>query len=184
MLGLLLSVAGILLTASHGEPARLLALDLNIGDAIMLVGCLVYGFYTVLLRYKPAMHWQSLMIVLTGSAFIASIPFTLAEFQYGAGIWPDTRGWLILAYVVVFPSILAQMFYIRGVELIGPNRAGLFINLVPISGTILSIILLGEEFYPYHAIALLLVFVGIWLAETRGPRDAPTSAGGATLDVR
>ena len=62
----------------------------------------------------------------------------------------------------------SQVFYIRGVELIGANRAGLFINLVPIFGTLLSIIVLGEDFRAYHAIAMALVFGGIWLAETSG----------------
>lgn len=165
--GLVLSIIGILLTASHGEPSRLLALDLNIGDAIMLAGSLTYAAYTVGLRFKPAIHWQSLMVALTATAFISSIPFTIVEFSVGSGIVPDARGWAILLYVVIFPSILSQIFYIRGVELIGANRAGLFINLVPIFGTLLSIVLLGEAFHVYHAISLALVFGGIWLAERR-----------------
>lgn len=174
IVGLVLSVAGIVLTAAHGEPVRLLALDLNFGDAIMLAAIIVYSGYTVALRFKPAIHWQSLMIALSASAFVSSIPFTVAEFASGAGVVPGTEGLLILLYVLVFPSILAQIFYIRGVELIGANRAGLFINLVPIFGTLLSIVLLGEDFHPYHAIALALVFGGIWLAEAFGPkRQAP-----------
>lgn len=172
IVGLVLSIAGIVLTASHGEPARLLALDLNFGDAIMLAAAIVYSGYTVALRFKPEIHWQSLMIALSGAAFISSIPFTVAEFATGAGIVPGTKGLLILLYVLVFPSILAQIFYIRGVELIGANRAGLFINLVPIFGTLLSIALLGEDFHTYHAIALALVFGGIWLAESVGRKTA------------
>lgn len=168
IVGLILSIAGIVLTASHGEPTRLLALDVNVGDAIMVVAVVVYSAYTVALRHKPDIHWQSLMAVLTGSAFIASLPFTAWEFWAGSGVAPDAMGWAILAYVVIFPSVLAQIFYIRGVELIGANRAGLFINLVPIFGTLLSILILGEDLYLYHALALGLVFGGIWLAETRG----------------
>lgn len=175
IVGLVMSIAGILLTASHGEPARLLGLDLNFGDAIMLSACIVYSGYTVALRFKPQIHWQSLMIALTGTAALTSAPFTVAEFHYGAGIWPDATGWLILLYVVAFPSILAQIFYIRGIELIGANRAGLFINLVPITGTLLSIVLLGENFHTYHAIALGLVFGGIWLAERGRPEAARSS---------
>jgi drug/metabolite transporter (DMT)-like permease len=108
------------------------------------------------------------MMVLTASGAITSLPFTFAEFQLGAGIWPDPRGWAILAYVVIFPSIVSQIFYIRGVEMIGANRAGLFINLVPIFGTLLSILIVGEYFHVYHALALALVFGGIWLAERSG----------------
>jgi drug/metabolite transporter (DMT)-like permease len=176
LVGLVLSIVGVVLVACHGEPARLLGLDLNIGDAIMLVGSIVYAGYTVALRFKPAIHWQTLMIVLSGSAFVTSLPFLAAEVAVGAGYVPDTQGWLVLLYVLAFPSILSQIFYVRGVELIGANRAGLFINLVPIFGTLLSIILLGEDFRLYHAIALALVFGGIWLAE-RGAKhfEAPPS---------
>ena len=92
------------------------------------------------------------MIVLTASAFVTTLPFVAAEFAYGAGILPDSQGWAIIGYTAIFPSVLSQVFYIRGVELIGANRAGLFINLVPIFGTLLSIIILGEDFraYPRH----------------------------------
>src|SRR5262245_9433151 len=172
IVGFLLSVTGIALTASHGNPVRLLELDVNFGDALMLLAVLVYGAYTVALRFKPAIHWQSLMIVLCGSALVASIPFVAVEFWYGATIFPDARGWAVIAYTVIFPSILAQVFYIRGVELIGANRAGLFINLVPIFGTLLSILILGEDFQIYHAIAMVLVLGGIWLAEHSGRKTA------------
>ncbi len=170
IVGLILSIAGIVVAASHGELTRLLSLDLNVGDAIMLVAAIVYAGYSVLLRFKPPIHWLSLMIVLCVSAFLFSAPFTIAEFAMGAGVVPDARGWAILAYVVVGPSIVAQIFYIRGVELIGANRAGLFINLVPVFGTLLSILLLGERFQAYHAVALALTFGGIWLAERNGRR--------------
>lgn len=170
IVGLCLSLLGVVLTASHGQLSRLLALDLNLGDVLMLGAILVYSGYTVALRFKPAIHWHSLMIVLTGIAFISTLPFVAGEFAIGAGIVPGAQGWMILFYVVVFPSLLAQVLYIRGVELIGANRAGLFINLVPIFGTLLSIMLLGEEFHLYHAIALALVFGGIALAEYSGRR--------------
>lgn len=170
--GVVISVAGIALTASHGDPMRLVALDVNFGDALMLLAAILYAAYTVALRFKPRLHWQSLMIMLTGSAFVTSIPFVAGEFAYGAGILPDTRGWMVIVYTVIFPSILGQMFYIRGVELIGANRAGLFINLVPIFGTLLSILLLGESFHLYHAVALLMVLGGIGMAEHSGRKMA------------
>lgn len=166
--GLVVSVIGIALTASHGDLTRLVELDMNFGDVLMLLAGVVYAAYTVALRFKPKIHWQSLMTVMTGAAFFSSLPFVAGEFVYGAGILPDARGWLVIAYTVIFPSILAQVFYIRGVELIGANRAGLFINLVPIFGTLLSIAILGETFHAYHAAALVMVLGGIWLAEHSG----------------
>jgi drug/metabolite transporter (DMT)-like permease len=172
IVGFLLSIAGVALTASHGEPMRLLDLDLNFGDGLMLVAVVVYSIYTIALRYRPPVHWLSLMIVLTGAAAISAIPFAAAEPALGGAGLPDASGWAIIAFAAIFPSILGQAFYIRGVELIGANRAGLFINLVPIFGTLLSIILLGEDFHTYHAVALALTLGGIWLAEISGKKAA------------
>ena len=172
VVGFLLSAAGVMLTASHGDPMRLLDLDLNGGDGLMLVAIVVYSAYTIGLRFKPDLHWQSLMIVLCGAAALTSLPFAAAEWALSATVWPDARGCGVIAYTAIFPSILAQIFYIRGVEWIGTNRAGLFINLVPVTGTLLSVLVLGESFHPYHALALGLVLGGIWLAEASGRRRA------------
>jgi drug/metabolite transporter (DMT)-like permease len=177
VIGFLLSLVGIALVASHGDFLRLLELDINLGDLMMVGGAIVYGVYTAMLRLKPPIHWLSLMVVLCGAAFLASLPFVALEAWLGALILPDARGLALMGYIVIFPSILAQVFYIRGVELIGGNRAGLFINLVPIFGTLMSILILGEEFHLYHALALALVLGGIWLAETSGRRMASESLG-------
>jgi drug/metabolite transporter (DMT)-like permease len=166
--GFLVSIAGVALTASHGELARLLTLDVNFGDLLMLGGVIAYAGYTVALRFKPDIHWQSFMIALTTGAFLAALPFAAAEAWMGSTSLPDARGWSVIFYTAIFPSILAQIFYVRGVELIGANRAGLFVNLVPVFGTLLSVALLGEEFHIYHAVALALVLGGIALAELGG----------------
>jgi drug/metabolite transporter (DMT)-like permease len=75
---------------------------------------------------------------------------------------------MIVAYTAVFPSVMSQLFFMRGVELIGSNRAALFINLVPIFGSLLAVVLLGEAFRAHHLLALMLVFSGIWMAERFG----------------
>ncbi len=174
IVGFVVSLAGVVLTAAHGEPAKLLDLDVNFGDALMLVAIVLYGGYTVALRYKPAIHWKSLMLVMCVAAFVSSIPFAAWEITTDRAIWPDARGWAIVVYTAILPSIISQAFYIRGVELIGANRAGLFINLVPIFGTLLSIAILGEDFHLYHAVALVMVLGGIWLAEHSGRKRAST----------
>lgn len=170
IVGFVISIFGVALTASHGNLGRLLALDLNFGDMLMLVAVCSYAGYAVALRVKPQIHWQSLMIALTAGAFLASIPLVAVEAYAGAAILPDARGWAIIFYTTVFASILSQIFFVRGIELIGSNRAGLFINLMPVFGTLLSVIVLREAFHLYHAIALSLVLGGIWLAETKGRR--------------
>lgn len=172
IVGFTLSLVGVALTATHGDLTRLAGLDVNRGDALMLVAIILYGGYTVALRHKPRIHWQSLMLVMSFAALLTSLPFTAWEFAAGHGIVPDARGWTIAVYTAVLPSLLSQVFYMRGVELIGANRAGLFINLVPIFGTLLSIAMLGEAFHLYHAIALVMVLGGIWLAEHSGRKRA------------
>jgi drug/metabolite transporter (DMT)-like permease len=169
IVGFVMSVLGVALTASNGDLLRLAALDINVGDAIMILAVLLYAGYSVALRYKPAMHWKSLMTVMAFGALLTAIPFAVWEQYAGAGIMPDGRGLVVAAYTAVFPAILAQIFFIRGVEMIGSNRASLFINLVPVFGTLLAIAILGELFRAYHAIALLLVIGGIWLSERGAP---------------
>jgi len=165
LIGVILTIAGVALTASHGSPAQLLRLDINFGDAIMLGAVVLYSGYSVGLRLKPALHWQSLILILSLSALVISMPFAAWEVAMGKAQFPGLAGWAITLYTALGASVISQVTYIRGNELIGANRAGLFINLVPIFGTLLSILLLGEDFHLYHALALALVFGGIWLAE-------------------
>ena len=172
LMGFLLSAIGILLIISHGEPSRLLALNFNIGDLIMLAGVVFYGIYTVALRLKPALRWQTFLFALVLAGFVTSLPFTIWEFAKGDGIIPSATGWAVVVFVSVFPSLLSQAYFIRSVELVGANRAGLFINLVPIFATLMSITILGEDFHLYHAIALALVLGGIGLAERSGRKRA------------
>ncbi|TPL70074.1 DMT family transporter [Mesorhizobium sp. B2-4-1] len=170
--GVVLTIFGVILTACHGDPRRLLTLELNFGDAIMLVAVILYSGYSVGLRLKPAMQWQSLMLAMSLAALITSLPFFLWEIVAGKVIVPDARGWAVIVYTAIGASVVSQIFYIRGNELIGANRAGLFINLVPIFGTLLSVLIVGETFQLYQALALVLVLGGIALAEYSGRKAA------------
>ncbi|TJV03275.1 MAG: DMT family transporter [Mesorhizobium sp.] len=170
--GVVLTIFGVVLTACHGDPRRLLALELNFGDAIMLVAVVLYSGYSVGLRMKPVMRWQSLMLSLAVAALITSLPFFLWEVAAGKVIVPDARGWTVIVYTAIGASVISQITYIRGNELIGANRAGLFINLVPIFGTLLSVVIVGETFQLYQALALVLVLGGIALAEYSGRKTA------------
>jgi len=164
-MGAALTLAGVALVAGRGDLTALLQLDFAIGDVLMLIACAAYAGYTLALRNRPAIPAFAFFAVLAGAALLVSIPLLLTEVVTGAVIWPTVTGWWILLYVALFPSLLSQIFFMRGVELIGPGRAGLFVNLVPIFGALLAVLLLGEPFRAYHALALALVLGGIWLAE-------------------
>lgn len=168
IIGFGLSIVGVAVAVSQGSFERLAALQINRGDAFMALGVLSYSTYSVILKYKPALHWKSMLLVMSFSAFITSLPFSYWEMQGPNGIWPDSLGWTVTMYSVILPALVSQVLWIKGVEMIGANRAGIFINLVPIMGTLLAIVLLGELFQLYHAIALGLVISGIWIAENSG----------------
>jgi drug/metabolite transporter (DMT)-like permease len=171
-IGVIVTIVGVAITACHGDPRQLLALTVNIGDGLMLIAVVLYSGYTVFLRFKPDIHWKSLMLALSFFSFVTALPFAWWEIGTGRAIYPDLAGWAICLYIALFPSAIAQILYIRSNELIGGNRAALFINLVPIFGTLLSVVLIGEKFQSYHALAFVLVLGGIWLAEHSGRKLA------------
>lgn len=173
IIGFVISLVGVCLVATNGNLAGILRLEIGYGDALLILSVAFYGAYTVALRWMPKLHWLSSITILAAGAVIGGLPFTILETTSGHLILPDTQGWLVLIYAAIFPSIISQACYIRGVELIGPNRGGLFINLVPIFGTFFAVTLLGEELHTYHLIALALVLGGIGLAEHKS-RDAKT----------
>lgn len=163
--GVIVTMIGVIIVGSGGSLERLAALAINFGDILMLGACLLYSVYTVALRKRPATSALGLFAVMAFAAFVASLPLVYVEFSLGRFQWPTATGWIIVALVTLFPSLVAQIFFIQGVALIGPGRAGIFVNLVPVFASILAVLLLGEPFETYHAAALVLVLGGIWLSE-------------------
>ena len=171
LVGFSVTLVGVLITAAHGEFSALAELQFNFGDALMLCAAIVYAAYTVSLRWKPALHWQSFIAAPAFGALLSAIPLFFWELSRGATVFPDATGWAIVLYAGIFPSLLSQVLYVRGVEMIGPNRAGLFINAIPVFGTILSVLLIGETLHLFHVVALLLVLGGIAVAEWGRPKE-------------
>ncbi len=168
--GVALTMTGVVIVGSGGSLARLAALAVNFGDVLMIGACLLYAGYTVALRKRPPVSALGLFAVMAFAAFMASLPLVVAEISFGLFQWPTAKGMIIVTLVTLFPSFLAQIFFIQGVTLIGPGRAGVFVNLVPVFASILAVVLLDEPFEVFHAIALGLVLGGIWLSE-RGKAD-------------
>lgn len=167
ILGVAATMIGVALVATQGELARIVDFQFNRGDLLMVVACALYAGYTVALRRRPAVSGLAMFSVMAGAAFLTSIPLVIIEVAMGDFQWPTLTGWGVLAYVVVFPSLLSQIFFLRSVELVGPGRAGVFVNLVPVFSAALGVVILGEQFQLYHALALGSVLGGIWLAERR-----------------
>jgi len=165
VIGFLITLIGVAITVTRGNLLGIGEQSLNIGDLLMVGAIMVYGIYSVLLRSKPNIHPMSFLCVLGFAALITTTPMALYEYMSNRLLWPDLQGWGVVIYAGIFPSVLAQLFWVLGLEKIGSNRGGLFINLVPIFGAILAVIILGETFEAYHAIGLALVLGGITLAQ-------------------
>ena len=156
-LGVLVTFTGIVVIAGKGDPSTLLSLGINPGDGLMLIAGAAYSFYAVMLRKRPDVPGRAFFTVMSIVALATSIPFAVGEAIMTDAPVPTPLGWLITLYVAVFPSCLSQLFFLRGVDLIGPGRAGVYINLVPVFAPVLAILVLGEVFAGYHAVALVLV---------------------------
>ena len=169
MAGVALTMAGILLIATEGEPARILDLQFNKGDLFAFLSAALYAGFTLALRKRPPMSALAFFIGLAFAALVTAVPAMAVEALLGEAIWPGWRGVLVLLYVALCTSIVGQICWIRAVEMIGPGRAGVFQNLVPISGAILSVLVLRETFHWRHAASLALVLTGLFISE-RGKR--------------
>jgi drug/metabolite transporter (DMT)-like permease len=165
--GICVSLTGVTVIVCHGSLAVLLAIAFNRGDVSFLVALVIYGFYAAFLRRRPAIHPFSFLVVGMGGGALFLIPAMVWELAGGRTVTLDAESFASFAFVCIFPSLLGYLFLNRGIELIGANRAAPFIHLVPVFGSVMAIVLLGEQFQLYHAIGYGLVFTGITVATRR-----------------
>lgn len=165
MLGVLITAIGVVVVATRGAPLALLEARVNWGDLLMLTACALYASYAVALRSRPAIPGAAFFTLLAMIAAITSLPVVVLDAVVSGFAWPTATGWLVTVFVAIFPSALAQLFFLRSVDLIGPSRAGVYINLVPVFAAILAVVVINERFAVFHGIALALVLTGIWIAQ-------------------
>jgi drug/metabolite transporter (DMT)-like permease len=162
--GICLSLAGVVVIICHGKLDVLLRIDFNRGDIWFVVAVLIYAFYTAMLRKRPDIHQFSFLAVGMGLGAVFLVPAMALELASPHTFIFDAESVACFAYICIFPSLLGYLFLNRGVELIGANRAAPFIHLVPVFGSVLAIVLLGERFELFHAVGYALVFAGITIA--------------------
>ena len=165
--GVVLSLIGVAVIAAHGSLESLLHLSVNRGDVWILVAMVIYGVYAALFRVRPATHPLSFLVATMGIGSMMILPFYLWEVAEGGRIEGGLPAWLALAYIAVFPSFVAYLFFNRGIELIGAARSGQSWHLMPVFGSILAVVFLGEQFHVYHAIGIALIAGGIVLASVK-----------------
>lgn len=164
MAGLAISLAGVLCIILRGNPGTLSSLDFNHGDLVMLLATIVWAVYTTLLRTRPEVSTLSFAAVTYAVAGLANLPLAVFEVATGQVMEVSPVSLAAVAYTAIFPSCLAYYLYTRGVEILGPTRAGAFIHLVPLFASLMAMALLGEAPHAYHAIGFALIFSGVSLA--------------------
>jgi drug/metabolite transporter (DMT)-like permease len=173
LLGVSVAMIGVVVVASNGSFAALAHMQFNVGDLMMLGACALYAGYAVALRSIPTtVSALGFFFGLAAAAFVTSLPLLAIEAASGGLLAPTPKGWGILTYVALAPSFICQVFFIRAVALIGPQRAGLFINMVPVFGALAAVVVLGEHFGLHHAMGLGLVLLGIVFSERAVRRPA------------
>lgn len=169
IVGVAVTLIGVAVVASGGNIIHLSQIQFRLGDLLMLLACLLYALYAIGLRQRPKVSSMGLFTAMAASAFILSLPMSLTEAALGYFQWPTANGWAVIAAVVLLPSFLAQICFINSVLAIGPARAGVFVNLVPVFAAIFAVVFLQEPFKLYHALSLALVLGGIALSEWGKP---------------
>jgi drug/metabolite transporter (DMT)-like permease len=169
MIGIAISLTGVLTIICRANPEILLTLQINRGDAWILLAVLSWALYTFLLRQRPGdLHPLSF---LTAIITIGVIPLAILyawELMQGIRFSPTPANISTILYMALFPSVLAFIFWNQSVKEIGPNKAGLFLYLMPVFGAILSAVFLGEAIQTFHLIGISLIYSGIHLT-TRVP---------------
>lgn len=162
--GILMSSVGVLVIIARGQLSNLQHLQFNWGDIIILFNMMVFAVYAVYLRKRPPMHWLSFIFVFGALSTLATLPFMIWEMAAGITFKPTWLTVFAIVYVSIFPSVLAFAAWNRGVQLIGANRSGPFVHLVPIYTAILGSALLGEHLSAFHVFGFALIITGVWIA--------------------
>jgi drug/metabolite transporter (DMT)-like permease len=161
MAGAILCVMGASLVVLRGDLTTALDMSFAQGDLLMLLAVICYGIYTVLLRKRPEIHPMSFLTVTFCAGAIMLGPLYLWEICFREPVVFTLDVALSIVYVAVFPSIVAYFCWNRGTEMIGPNRAGLFINLVPVFASIMAMVWLNESLKLFHIIGMCLIVAGM-----------------------
>jgi drug/metabolite transporter (DMT)-like permease len=162
--GIAMSLSGAVTIILKGDLYLLESLSINRGDLLIFIAVICYAAYSVLLRRRPAMHPLSFVALTFIIGSVMLLPLYVWETIAVRPLSWNATTLLAVCYVAIFPSIVSFLCFNRGVELVGANRAGLFLHLMPVFGSIMAIAFLGETMRWYHGVGIGLIGLGIILA--------------------
>ena len=173
ILGVILSLIGVLFIITKSDLNLIKNLDFNKGDLIMASGMFAWALYSALLKKKTYEISQITLlevVIIIGLLFL--IPIYILEINLGNPLVVDKPFILTLSYVVLFPGLASFFFWIKGISIIGANRAGVFLHLMPIFGSLMAIFLFNERFMFYHLLGAIFIIAGITLSNKKIKIDA------------
>ena len=163
--GVILSLTGVIFIITKADLRLIKNLEFNKGDLTMVIAMFAWALYSALLKKKKYEISQiALLQVVIISGLVFLVPIYFIEMSLGNLITLDKPFYLTLAYVVIFPGLASFFFWIKGISIIGANRAGVFLHLMPIFGAIMAIIIFDEKFMFYHFLGALFIIAGITLS--------------------
>ena len=168
ILGVVLSLTGVIFIITKADINLIKNLDFNKGDLSMVVAMFSWAIYSALLKrkkYKISQISLLEVVIICGLIFLAPIYFI--EMSMGKLIILEKPFYLTLAYVVIFPGLAAFFFWIKGISIIGANRAGIFLHLMPIFGAIMAMVIFDEKFMYYHFLGAIFIIAGITLSNKK-----------------
>ena len=168
ILGVVLSLTGVIFIITKADINLIKNLDFNKGDLSMGVAMFSWAIYSALLKrkkYKISQISLLEVVIICGLIFLAPIYFI--EMSMGKLIILEKPFYLTLAYVVIFPGLAAFFFWIKGISIIGANRAGIFLHLMPIFGAIMAMVIFDEKFMYYHFLGAIFIIAGITLSNKK-----------------
>ena len=171
--GVILSLIGVLFIITKSDLNLIKNLDFNKGDLIMASGMFAWALYSALLKKKTYEISQITLlevVIIIGLLFL--IPIYILEINLGNPLVVDKPFILTLSYVVIFPGLASFFFWIKGISIIGANRAGVFLHLMPIFGSLMAIFLFNERFMFYHLLGAIFIVAGITLSNKKIKIDA------------
>ena len=168
ILGVIFSFTGVLLIITKANLGVLLSLDFNKGDLTMVIAMFSWALYSALLKkQKYELSQLSLLEVIITFGLIFLIPIYFIEYQLGHIIKVEKPFILILSYVVLFPGLASFILWIKGISMIGANRSGVFLHLMPILSAIMAMIIFNEKFMFYHILGAIFILTGIILSNRK-----------------
>ena len=176
LVGVGVSLSGVLVILSRGEWSTFATLELNHGDLLVILSMLLWSIYTICLRWRPpGLHMLTFLFVIGCIGDAAVFPLYAWEMARGAHMSFTIVNIVALVSVALFSSVLAYIFWNRGVERVGASVAGLFVHLMPVFGTVLAWLFLGERLYAFHLLGISLILAGIYVTSRKAPPPVPAA---------